>query len=145
MELLDVNVLVHAHRADAPRHTEFKRYLLSVLGGEEASGLSDLRLGGFLRIVTHPRVFDPPSDLEGARQFAQEVRSSPRRVSLDPGRSHWSIFTRLLTDAGARGNLVPDAWLAALAIESGSRWISTDRDFARFPGLRWEHPLSERP
>ncbi|MFI5265845.1 MAG: PIN domain-containing protein, partial [Chloroflexota bacterium] len=62
---------------------------------------------------------------------------------LAPGPRHWDIFTSLCTRAGATGNLVPDAYLAALAIESGSEWITTDRGFARYPGLRWRHPLQE--
>lgn len=60
---------------------------------------------------------------------------------MSPGERHWEIFTRLCRSARARGNLVPDAYLAALAIESGTEWITTDRDYARFPGLRWRHPL----
>lgn len=107
----------------------------------KAFGVSDLGLSGFLRIVTHPRVFDPPSSWAQAYRFAAGVRSSPRAVPVQPGRRHWSIFERLGTEAGVRGNLVPDAFLAALAIESGCEWITTDRDFARFPGLRWRHPL----
>ena len=141
MKLLDVNVLVYAHREDAPRHDEFKAYLIALLEGDESFGLSDLVLSGFMRVVTHPRVFDPPSSIADALQFASEVRGSARRVSIEPGPAHWSIFTRLMEKVGARGNLVPDAWFAALAIESGSEWVSTDRDFARFPGLRWERPL----
>jgi hypothetical protein len=63
-------------------------------------------------------------------------------VTLVPGERHWDIFQRLCREANAKGNLIPDAYLAALAIESGAEWITTDRDYARFPGLRWRHPLS---
>jgi len=62
-------------------------------------------------------------------------------LSVQPGGRHWDIFTRLCRNVSARGNLVPDAYLAALAIESGSELITTDRDFSRFPSLRWRHPL----
>ena len=96
-----------------------------------------------MRIVTHPRVFDPPVPIAAALEFADSLRSQPNAVLVSPGESHWAIFERLCVAAGARGNLVPDAYLAALAIESGSEWITTDRDFSRFPGLRWRHPLSE--
>jgi predicted nucleic acid-binding protein len=65
-------------------------------------------------------------------------------VTLVPGERHWDIFQRLCREANAKGNLIPDAYLAALAIESGAEWITTDRDYARFPGLRWRHPLSAR-
>ena len=68
--------------------------------------------------------------------------SAPNRVEVVPGERHWAIFSRLCREAGARGNLIPDAWFAALAIESGCEWITTDRDYARFPGLRWRHPLA---
>ena len=98
-------------------------------------------LSGFLRVVTHPRVFANPTPMERALEFAEALRSAPNRVQVEPGERHWAIFTRLCRDAGVRGNRVPDTWFAALAIESGSEWITTDRDYARFPGLRWRHPL----
>lgn len=91
--------------------------------------------------MTHPRVFREPTLPEDALAFCEAVRSSPNAVSLAPGPRHWEIFTRLCAESGARGNLVPDAFLAALAIEAGSEWITTDRDYARFPGLRIRHPL----
>ena len=69
------------------------------------------------------------------------LRSKPNAVPVAPGERHWTIFERLCGTAGARGDLVPDAYFAALAIESGSEWITTDRDYSRFPGLRWRHPL----
>lgn len=139
--LFDVNVLVYAHREDAPRHDDYRRWLEDVLRSPEAYGLSDLVLSGFLRVVTHPRIFDPPSSLEAALQFVSEVRDRPNRISVAPGPRHWQIFRQLCQHQRARGNLVPDAYLAALAIESGSEWITTDRDFARFSELRWRHPL----
>ncbi len=141
MILLDVNVLVYAHREDAPGHAEYRRWLEDVASGEQAFGLSDSVLAGFLRVVTHPRVFRPPSPMRAALAFVEELRSRPNCVLLAPGTRHWEIFTRLCRSAGAKGNLVPDAFLAALAIETGSEWITTDRGFGRFPGLRWRHPL----
>ena len=103
--------------------------------------MSDFVLSGFVRVVTHPGIFAVPSPIDLALAFAEEIRGRVNRVAVSPGRRHWSIFTELCLSAGAKGNLVPDAWLAALAIESGSEWITTDRDYARFPGLRWRHPL----
>jgi predicted nucleic acid-binding protein len=73
--------------------------------------------------------------------FAHELRSQPNAVPIVPGPRHWEIFTNLCEAVNARGNLVPDAYLAALAIESGSEWITTDRDYSRFPGLKWRHPF----
>ena len=103
--------------------------------------MCDLVLSGFLRVVTHPRVFDPPSSLGDALSFASTLREQPHCVRLEPGPRHWEIFRELCQSAGARGDLIPDAYLAALAIESGSQWMTTDRDFSRFPGLDWRHPL----
>lgn len=141
MILPDVNVLVYAHREDATRHDEFREWLEGVIRGPAAYGTSDLVLSGFLRVVTHPRVFERPTPLPEALAFAAAVRDRENRVPVRPGPRHWEIFRSLCEDAGVRGNLVPDAWLAALAIESGSEWITTDRDFTRFPGLRTRHPL----
>ncbi len=92
-------------------------------------------------MVTHPRVFAQPSRLEDALRFVAELRSQPNAVCIAPGPRHWDIFVDLCRKAETRGNLVPDAYLAALAIESGSEWITTDRDYGRFPGLRWRQPV----
>jgi uncharacterized protein len=141
MRLVDVNVLVYAHRLDAPRHQEYAGWLGELLAGQEPYGISDLVLSGFLRIVTHPKVFRQPTPIETGLAYAEVLRTQPNCVPVEPGQRHWGIFTRLCRTAGVKGNLVPDAYLAALAIESGSEWITTDRDFSRFPGLRWRHPL----
>lgn len=141
MILPDVNVLVYAHRSERPEHDEMRDWLEDAINGSEAYGLADIVLSGFLRIVTHPRVFDVPTPLAAALAFATELRDRPNRVDVTPGARHWTIFAELYQRSGARGNRVPDAYLAALAIESGCEWITTDRGFARFPGLRWRHPL----
>ena len=141
MRLVDVNVLVYAHRLDAVRHQEYAEWLRDLLAGQEPYGISDLVLSGFLRIVTNPKVFRQPTPMETALVFAQLVRRQPNCVPVEPDQRHWEIFIELCRIAGVKGNLVPDAYLAALAIESGSEWITTDRDFSRFPGLRWRHPL----
>ncbi len=142
MILPDINVLVYAHRSDAPNHAAIRAWLEDVINSDQAYGISDIVLSGFLRIVTHPRIFDPPSEIKSAIEFTKQVRSEPNCVLISPGQRHWDIFIRLCNDAGVKGNLVPDAYLAALAIESGSEWITTDRDFSRFAGLKWRHPLS---
>jgi len=139
--LPDVNVLVYAHRRDAARHDEYRSWLERAIEGPTPFGLSDLVLSGFARIVTHPRVFADPTPLPEAMAFAMALRERDNRVTVSPGPRHWDIFSDLCERASARGNLVPDAYLAALAIESGSEWITTDGDFSRFPGLRMRHPL----
>ena len=143
MQLVDVNVLVYAHREDAQDHERHRAWLEAWLDSDAAFGISDLVLSGFVRVVTHPRVFRRPTPVGRALQFTSAIRSRPNCVPVAPGARHWEVFTRLCTDVGAKGNLVPDAYLAALAIESGSEWITTDRDYARFQGLKWRHPLDD--
>ena len=141
MILIDVNVLVYAFRQDAPGHDEYRRWLEQSVGSDQAFGLAESVLAGFLRVVTHPKVFRQPSPFETAARFTEELRNQPNCVLLAPDRRHWEILVRLCRAGNAKGNLIPDAYLAALAIESGSEWITTDRDYSRFPGLRWRHPL----
>jgi toxin-antitoxin system PIN domain toxin len=141
--LPDVNVLVYAHREDTPNHSAYRAWLESVISSDQAYGMADLVLGGFLRVVTHPRVFAQPSGLDEALAFVADVRDQPNCVVVQPGPRHWSIFEHLCRTAQVKGNLVPDAYLAALSIESGSEWITTDRDYARFPQLSWRHPFDE--
>lgn len=138
---MDVNVFVYAHRADAPDHVRYRRWLETNLNSASAFGVSELVLSGFLRIVTSSRIFLRPSPLERALRFVREVRDRANCIILAPGERHWEIFEKLCRDCGAKGNLIPDAYHAALAIESGSEWVTTDRDYARFHGLRWRLPL----
>lgn len=142
MILCDVNVFVYAFREDTTEHPRLRRWLEDALRAEEPFGVSELVLAGFLRVSTHPRVFQRPAPLELALRFAELVRASPHAVPVTPGSRHWEIFRRLCEGSASRGNLVADAYLAALAIESGCEWITTDRDYARFEGLRWRHPLA---
>ena len=139
MILADVNVLVYAHRVDAPDHLRYRDWLLNAVNGDAAYGMSDLVLSGFLRVVTHPRVFRRPTPLKVALAFVTEIRERPNCVPVIPGSRHWEIFAHLCKTVGARGNLIPDAYFAALAIESGTEWVTTDGDYARFPGLRLRH------
>ena len=125
-------------------HARYKAWLEATVAGDEPVGLSELVLSGFVRVATHPRIFSRPAPIEAALAFANELRGQPNAVLLFPGERHWSIFERLCVAAGAKGNLVADAYLVALAIETGSEWVTTDRDFSRFSGLRWRHPLAER-
>lgn len=141
MILVDVNILVYGFRADAPDHAKYRNWWQRQVGSQQPFGLADLVLSGFLRVVTHPRVFVPPSPLEDALRFVETLKRLPNYVEIRPGPRHWDLFVSLCRSANARGNLVPDAFLAALAIESGSEWITSDRDYSRFPGLRWRHPL----
>ena len=143
MVLLDVNILVYAFRPDAQRHGEYAAFLQGLAEGPNAFGLADIVCSGFVRIVTHPKVFSPPAYVSEALEFLEALRTRPNCVIISPGARHWRIFTELCSATNAKGNLVADAYLAALALESGSEWLTTDRHFARFPGLKWRHPLSE--
>jgi len=138
---MDVNILVYAFRKDATDHARYRDWLHRIVNDPSAFGISDLVLSGFLRIVTHPKVFKHPSTWNEATEFVQLVRNQPNCRSITCGERHWDIFTDLCRKADAKGNLVADAFLAAIAIESGCEWITTDRDFAKFPGLKWRHPL----
>ena len=140
MDFPDVNVLVAAYRDDSPDHGRCHQWLSAVANGSTAFAISDLVLSGFVRIVTHPRVFKVPSPARHAIGFANRIRELEHCVPVSPGPRHWTIFADLCERAEARGNLVPDAFLAALAIEAGAEWVTLDGDFARFPGLRWKRP-----
>ena len=136
----DVNVLVYAHRAELPEHDACRLWLESLVNADAAFGVADLVLSGFLRVVTHPRIFSSPTPLAEALAAASALREQPNCVPMQPGPRHWGIFERLCRDAQVKGNIVADAYLAALAIEAGCEWVTTDRDYSRFPGLRWRQP-----
>jgi len=142
MLAIDVNVLIYAHRAESPEHERYAAWLVGVAEGEEPFGCSELALSGFVRIVTSRRIFHEPTPLEQALAFCDALLSRPRCVRLRPGPTQWAIFERLCAQSAARGKLVADAFHAALAIEHGCEWITTDSDFDRFDGLRWRHPFA---
>ncbi|MFO1467625.1 MAG: type II toxin-antitoxin system VapC family toxin [Steroidobacteraceae bacterium] len=140
MILPDVNVLIYAFRSDAQDHQRYKAWLESTVNGSAAYGVSPQVLASVVRICTHPRIFARPSSCSDAFAFCNALLSQPNATALVPGARHWSIFEVLCRQCAATGNLVQDAWFAALAIESGSEWITTDRDYARFEGLKWRTP-----
>ena len=140
MQLPDVNVLIYAHREDAPEHDLYAAWLRGLTEAAEPFALSETVLAGVIRIVTNPKIFTPPSPVSTAVAFCQRLVDWPRAVMIVPSRRHWDIFVGLC--ATVQGPLVSDAYLAALAIEHGCELITTDSDFARFAGLRWRHPFS---
>jgi len=142
VRLADVNVFVYAHRRDSDRADEYRDWLQRALTAPEPLGVSEQVLASFVRIVTHHRIYREPTPPDVALDFCATVLDAPAAVSIRPGAGHWSLFRDLCRSVGARGNVVPDAYLAALAIEHGATWVTTDRGFARFPGLRWELPLA---
>ena len=142
MILLDVNVLVYSHRHDAREHARYRNWLEMALDSGDPVGISDLALSGLVRIVTNPRIYPDSTPIENALAFARQLREHDGCRLVVPGARHWELFENLCRTAGAKGPLVTDAYFAALAIESRSEWITTDRDYARFPGLRWRHPFA---
>jgi toxin-antitoxin system PIN domain toxin len=112
-----------------------------VVNGPAAYGIAPQVLASVVRITTHSRIYRQPSSRDDVFKFCNLLLEQPNATVTAPGIRHWSIFEELCTKAKASGNLMQDAWFAALAIESGCEWITTDRDFARFPGLTWREPL----
>lgn len=141
MILPDVNVLVYAHHQESDDHDSYRSWWEDVVNFPGAFGVADLVLSGFVRIVTHPRIFGTPLRPGPAIAAAEAIRARSNARRVKPGERHWALFTGLVQSTGAKGNAVPDAYLAALALESGSELVTCDRGFARYPGLRWHHPL----
>jgi hypothetical protein len=137
----DVNVLVFAHRADSAVHAPARRLLEDELSGGGSVVLADVVLIGFLRIVTHPRVALTPTPLPEALAVVDALLAAPSASLVRPRADHWTLLNALCLEADARGNRVPDAHLAALAISWGAELVSADHGFARFPGLRFR-PLT---
>jgi toxin-antitoxin system PIN domain toxin len=140
MRLADVNILVNAYRPESEQHEECRASLDRMVRGDEAYAVADSVITGAVRVLTNGRVYKEPTALREALSFAAVVRNQDHAVVVSPGRRHWEIFERLCREADARGKLVPDTYLAALAIEHGCEFVTCDKDFARFPGLRWRHP-----
>ncbi|MCC7076820.1 MAG: type II toxin-antitoxin system VapC family toxin [Acidimicrobiia bacterium] len=141
MRCADVNVLVYAHRAEMHNHARARAWLEEARRGVEPLGLPGLVVSGFLRVVTHARVFKDPTPSDEALAFVEALLASPAVDLVEPGRRHWHLFRELVAAMRLRGNDVPDAYLAALAIEQGGTWVTTDRGFGRFSGLRLIDPL----
>lgn len=140
MILPDVNMLVYAFRQDAIEHELAREWLLQEVSSGMRYGVSPLVLSALVRITTNPRIFKTPSTLDEAFAFCGFLLGQPNCEAVEPGAAHWSIFEDLCRRTGTTGPLVTDVWLAALAIERGCEWITFDRDYSRFPGLKWRTP-----
>jgi toxin-antitoxin system PIN domain toxin len=142
MILPDVNVLIYAFRSDLPQHEVCRRWLGGVVSGDAHFGMSTMALGAVVRITTNARAFVVPSPSNEAFGFCEDLLGQPHCQVVDPGERHWDIFRRLCIETDTRGSRVTDAWFAALAIEWGCEWVTLDRDYARFPGLKWHVPAA---
>jgi toxin-antitoxin system PIN domain toxin len=139
--LLDANLLLYAVHKHSEQHQAAVTWLTEQLNGSRRVGLPWQTLAAFLRIATHPRAFQRPLSAATAWERVTDWLSAPVAWIPSPGQEHARILGELVTTYDVRGNLVPDALLAALAIEHGLTLYSTDTDFARFRELRWQNPI----
>ena len=143
MQSPDVNVLVSAFREDASHHDHCRAWLLGACSGRESVGLSERVLSGVLRVLTHPRIFHPPTPREAAVAFVDALLAQAATTTLRPGTGHWRVFRGMCASLCLTGNRIPDAWHAALAIEHGCEWVTLYRGFSAYPGLRWTNLLND--
>lgn len=141
MLLFDVNVLLYALRPQFPHHERSVAYLEAVINGAEPYAMCNEVLASVIRIATNPRMLEDPNTLDEAIAFAMSLVRRSTCIRVSPGPRHWELFLDLCRQAKAKANVVPDAWLAAMAIENGCELITTDHGFARFPTLRWCDPF----
>ncbi len=138
----DVNLLVYAVNQDAPHHERAGAWLEQMLSGSERVGLPWLVLIAFLRLTTHPHIFETPLTTPMALDYVTGWLAQPCVQPLEPGDRHWLILSQLLHQSGSAGNLTNDAHLAAIAIEHDASLHSADNDFRRFPELKFHNPLA---
>lgn len=143
MLVVDVNVLVDAHRLDAPRHVAVRDWLQAARGGDEPLAIAGVVVSAFVRIVTNRRIFLDPAPVAVAMAFIDELMTSPAARRVEPGPRHWQMFSDLCRTSAVTGDLVPDAWLAAIALENRGTLVTADPGFGRYPGLRWRDPLDD--
>ena len=141
MILVDANLLIYAHVASLPQHEAARMWLDKRINGQAPLGLPWPSLLSFIRIVSNPRIFEQPESIAKAWTQAEAWLGCAQVWIPHPTERHGEILGTLLANTVRRANAVPDAHLAALAIEHGLTLCSTDGDFAQFPGLRWENPL----
>ena len=141
MILVDANLLIYAHVSTFAQHERARAWLDQRLNGVAPVGLPWPSILAFLRVTTNPRIFEKPEPMQDAWRQAQAWLEAERVWMPQTTEHHQKILGDLLAAPGVHANLVPDAHLAALAIEHGLILCSTDGDFARFGGLRWENPL----
>jgi uncharacterized protein len=139
--LPDVNLLIYAVDRTSPRHAAARAWIEGLLSGSETVALAWPALTAFVRLATHPAVFEAPLSPSQAFDLVDGWLAQPMVVVAQPGDRHHVLMRELLEPLGTAANLVPDAHLAAIAIEHGATLASSDRDFSRFAGLRWSDPL----
>ena len=143
MTMLDANVLLYAYHPRAAQHQRCRSWVEGEFSAGTAVRIPWATIVAFLRISTNPRVFEQPLTTAEAEGTVSSWLDLPSVSTIDPGERYWDVLKNLLHRAQVRGPLVTDAALAALAIEHGATLCTTDRDFARFPGLRTVNPLDD--
>jgi toxin-antitoxin system PIN domain toxin len=138
--LFDVNVMIYAFRPMTAAQDQLREWFEETLQKEAEFGLSELALSAVVRITTNPRIFPQPETTEAALDFANALRQRPHATILSPGRQHWMIFDRICRATNARAGAIADAYLAALALEHSATWVTLDKDFKRFVGLKMLTP-----
>lgn len=141
MILVDANLLLYAYVPESEQHEQARAWLEEAFSGPEPVKLAWDSILAFLRIRTDPRLYRRPLSISEAVSVVSEWLSEPSVGILHPEERHWAIFSKLLSAAQVRAELVMDAHLAALAIEHGAVLCTNDKDFARFPGLSVQYPL----
>lgn len=144
MKVIDVNVVLAAFRDDHRHFAPARSWLDELLARREHFSVPDLVAGSFVRLATNRRIFATPAPTDEAFAFLRALRAQPGHLTVSPGPRHLDLFERLCQSSDAAGDLVPEAQLAALAVEHGGEIVSFDRDFARFPDLRWSRPPTTR-
>jgi toxin-antitoxin system PIN domain toxin len=142
MILVDANLLIHAYNQRSADHDACRAWLERTLSRGTPVRLAWITLWAFLRITTHPRVFEHPFLVDEAGAIVDSWLAHPAVSVLEPGDRHWSLLRDLAAQTQAVGPLMMDAVLAALALEHGATLMTTDRDFARFADLHWENPIA---
>jgi len=140
--VFDANILIYAYDSGSSRHTKARAWVEETFSGVEAVGLPWQAISAFLRVMTNRRLPGSRFSSEQAVQIVDGWLGQPNVRVLAPGEQHWPLLRQMVIEGQASGALVSDAQIAALTIEYGGVLYTADRDFARFPGLRWQNPLS---
>ena len=142
MIVLDANLLLYAYDPDSSHHKAARKWIEQAFSGGEIVGIPWQTAGAFLRIITNSKLPNQRVTLDWAVEVVDLWMEQPNVRMLTPGERHWLVLRQMIREGQARGPLLTDAQLAALTIEHGGVLHTTDRDFARFPGLRWTNPLA---
>jgi hypothetical protein len=142
MWIPDINLLLYAHYAGVPEHVRTKAWLDSTLDSGETFMLPDLVVTGLVRLMTHRKILPIPASADEVIGFVTALRTTPGYLPTVTSSDHIDVFARICRASNARGDDIPDAYLAAHAIENNATLCTNDRGFARFPGLKWMNPLA---